>query len=263
LIRDGVAMDTKAASSTDRWLERMRGRAAPRFRLFCFPYAGGGAAIFRNWARDLALDVEVCAVRLPGREQRYSEPAFRRADQVVDSLTPILAGLLDLPFAIFGHSMGAILAYEVARAIKAAAGLEPLALFASARRAPNSPPRGRNRHDLPRDELIAELKAFNGTPAEVFQSDELLELVLPMLRNDLELVESYTTGPGTRLTCPVIAIGGSKDPDVSPEELAGWETATAGPFRSLVLDGDHFFINSARTSLLQAVRRELCTFGAT
>jgi medium-chain acyl-[acyl-carrier-protein] hydrolase len=258
-----MAMHMIAADSTDRWLERTRGSAAPRFRLFCFPYAGGGAAIFRNWARDLAVDVEVCAVRLPGREQRYSEPAFRRAEQVVDSLTPILEGLLDLPFAIFGHSMGAVLAYEIARAIKAAAGREPLALFASGRRGPDIPPRGRNRYDLPRDELIAELKAFNGTPAEVFQSDELLELVLPMLRSDLELVESYRTGPGARLTCPVIAIGGSKDPDVSPEELAGWETASAGPFRSVVLDGDHFFINSARTRLLQAVRRELCTIGAT
>jgi len=258
-----AAMDTKAASSTDRWLERTRGSAAPRFRLFCFPYAGGGAAIFRNWARDLALDVEVCAVRLPGREQRYSEPAFRRAEQVVDALTPILAGLLDLPFAMFGHSMGAVLAYEVARAIKTAARVEPLALFCSARRAPDSPRRGRNRHELPRDELIAELKAFNGTPAEVFQSDELMELVLPMLRSDLELIESYTSRPGTTLSCPVIAIGGAKDPDVFPEELAGWEKVTAGPFRSLVLEGDHFFINSARTSLLQAMRRELGTFGVT
>lgn len=254
-------MHTIATDNSERWLERTRGRAAPRLRLFCFPYAGGGTTIFRDWARDLALDVEVCAIRLPGREQRYSEPAFRRAEQVVDSLTPILAGLLDLPFAMFGHSMGAILAYEVARAIKAAAGVEPLALFASARRAPDSPPRGRNRHALPRDELIDELKAFNGTPAEVFQSEEFLELILPMLRSDLELVESYMSRPGTRLSCPVIAIGGSKDPDVSPQELAGWETVTAGPFRSMVLDGDHFFINNARTSLLQAVRRELGTFG--
>ena len=218
--------------------------------------------VFRDWARDLALDVEVCAIRLPGRERRYSEPAFRRAEHVVESLTPILRGLLDdLPFVMFGHSMGAILAYEVARAIKADAGVEPLALFASAHPAPHDPLRRRNWHDLPRDELIDELKALNGIPAEVLENGDLLDLMLPMLRSDLELVESYKVFAGTRLSCPVVAIGGSRDRDISPRAMEGWASVTTGPFRSIMVEGDHFFINKARTSLLDAMRRELAMVG--
>jgi medium-chain acyl-[acyl-carrier-protein] hydrolase len=259
--RNRAATPGPAGGSTDRWIERTRSRAAPRFRLFCFPYAGGSAAIFREWADELALNVEVCAIRLPGRERRFSEPALRRAEDVVESLIPILQHLLDMPFVMFGYSMGALLAYEVARAILTTSAVEPRALFASAHRAPHLPMRRRNWYDLPRDELIAEVKALNGTPAEVFQHDDLVELVLPMLRSDLELVETYKSPAGPVLSCPVIAMGGSDDRDVSPEELAGWASATTGPFKSMMFDGDHFFINSARTSFLHAVRRELGMLG--
>jgi surfactin synthase thioesterase subunit len=217
--------------------------------------------MFRGWADELALNVEVCAIRLPGRERRYSEPALRRSEQVVESLTPILQQLLDMPFAMFGYSMGALLAYEVARSILAKAAVEPRALLVSAHRAPNLPMRRRNWYNLPRDALIAELKALNGTPAEVFEHEELLELMLPMLRGDLELVETYRSSGGTALSCPIVAMGGARDPDVLPEELAGWRTLTTGPFRSVVFDGDHFFINSARATVLQAIRRELGTLG--
>jgi medium-chain acyl-[acyl-carrier-protein] hydrolase len=254
-------MTAPASAATDRWIERVSSRAAPRFRLFCFPYAGGGAAIFRDWADGLDLNVEVCAIRLPGRERRYSEPALRRSEQVVESVIPILHDLLDMPFVMLGYSMGAILAYEVARSMLATAAIEPRALFVSAHRAPHSPLRRRNWHDLPRDELIAKLKALNGTPAEVFQHDDLMELMLPTLRGDLELVETYESPVGATLSCPIIAMGGSDDPDISPEDLAGWASVTAGPFKSMLVPGDHFFINNERRSFLQAIRRELGLLG--
>ena len=247
--------------TTDRWIERTASRTPPRFRLFCFPYAGGSAGVFRNWADEMGPNVEVCAIRLPGRERRYSEPAFRTSAQVVESLLPVLQPLLDLPFVMFGHSMGALLAYETARGILTSSGVEPRALVVSAHRAPDLPSRKRNLYDLPRDELIAEVKALNGTPAEVFEHEDLIELVLPMLRSDLELVETYTRPAGPVLSCPVIAMGGSQDPDITPEDLADWRSVTTGPFKSMMFAGDHFFINGARASFLNTMRQELAMLG--
>ena len=246
---------------TNLSLDRTGSRSAPRFRLFCFPYAGGSSGIFRDWAAELELNVEVCAIRLPGRERRYSELPFRRAEQVVESLVPVLRPLLETPFVMFGHSMGAMLAFELTRGIRAATGVEPHALFVSAHRAPHLPLRRRAWHGLPHDELIAELKALNGTPPEVFEDHDLLELVLPILRSDLELTETYASSAGPRLSCPVIAVGGSDDPTVSPQELAEWRAVTAGPFKSIVFEGGHFFVNSARGSVLEVIRRELAVFG--
>src|SRR3954468_21874037 len=138
-----IVMSEPAHASTDLWIERTRSLGSPRFRLFCFPYAGGSAAMFREWAGELALNVEVCAIRLPGRERRYSEPALRRTEQVVESMLPILQHDLDLPFVMFGYSMGALLAYEVARGLLATCAVEPRALVVSAHSAPQFPMRRR------------------------------------------------------------------------------------------------------------------------
>ena len=178
-------------SIADLWIERTRVTDAPQFRLFCFPDVGGGAGAYRGWARELRPNVEICAIRLPGRERRYAEAPLRRAEQVVAPLAPILRDFLDLPFAMFGHGMGAVLAYEVVRALRTAPAVEPRALFVSAHPAPQSRLRRCDWHALPRDELIAELKALDGTPPEVFENDNLVDLMLPMLRGDLELIETY------------------------------------------------------------------------
>jgi medium-chain acyl-[acyl-carrier-protein] hydrolase len=255
-------MRTPADSIADLWIDRTRGNGIPRFRLFCFPYAGGGAGIYRDWAKDLGLQVEVCAIRLPGRERRYAEAPLRRAEQVVAALAPILRHYLDLPFVMFGHSMGAVLAYEVARALRTDAGAEPRALFVSAHPAPQSRLRHRDWHALPRDALIAELKALNGTPAEVFEHDDLVDLMLPMLRGDLELIETYRgEAAPPLLSCPVVAMGGAEDRDVPPEDLAGWASVTEGPFKSLRFQGGHFFINSGRTGFMRALHHELGLVG--
>jgi medium-chain acyl-[acyl-carrier-protein] hydrolase len=254
-------MRRPADTLADLWIERTRASGIPQFRLFCFPYAGGGTAIFRDWAKELGLNVEVCAIRLPGRERRFGEAPMRRSEQIVAAVVPILRDLLDLPFAMFGHSMGAVLAYEVARALRAAAAAEPRLLVVSAHNAPQSPPRHRNWHTLPRDALIAQLKALNGTPPEIFEHDDLVDLMLPMLRGDLELIETYQCAAGPLLTCPVLAIGGADDADVPSQELAGWASVTTGSFKPLRLPGGHFFITTGRTGFLQTLRRELVEAG--
>jgi medium-chain acyl-[acyl-carrier-protein] hydrolase len=253
---DGIPMD--ATAHGDRWLERKRsGKGEPLIRVVCFPYAAGTARTYRHWAEKLGHHIEICAVQLPGRERRLSEPAIRRYDEAVDILVSVLRPLLDLPVVLFGHSMGAILAYEVARGLLTREAAEPLALLVSGRRAPHMPSRRRRLHDLPRDELLAEIKALNGTPAEVFEHQDIIDLILPALRADLELVETYAQAPGPVLSCPVMAMSGDNDGQVNREELAAWRLVTTGPFKPLLFAGDHFYLNDARSGFLDAMRREL------
>jgi medium-chain acyl-[acyl-carrier-protein] hydrolase len=242
---------------TDRWILRKPASAVPRLRLFCFPYAGGGASIYRNWAAALPADVEVCAVRLPGREGYLGEPPIRRISQAVDLLSTALSRYLDLPFAVFGHSMGALLGYEVTRRLLADTGRQPCHLFVSGHRAPHLPPRRPRLHDLDDDGFLAGIKALNGTPAEVFEHRELIDLLLPLLRADLELVETYAELPGRRLSCPVTALGGDADLGVPAEDIAAWRIVTRGPFEPALIEGDHFYINTARSILLEVIRDAL------
>jgi medium-chain acyl-[acyl-carrier-protein] hydrolase len=196
-------------------------------------------------------------VQLPGREGRHAEPPIRSIACATDALSATLRPYLDLPFALFGHSMGAVLAYEVARRFLIETGREPNHLFVSGHRAPHLPMRKKPLHRLPDDEFVAGMRALNGTPAEVFEHPELIELLLPMLRADFELVETYGELAGPRLSCPVTAMGGDADLDVPPEDLAAWRTVTRGPFRSLLFGGDHFFVNTARVPLLETLRQAL------
>jgi medium-chain acyl-[acyl-carrier-protein] hydrolase len=245
------------SAGQDRWVVRRPCDAPPRLRLFCFPYAGGGAQIYRQWADALPEDIEVCAIQLPGRERRHAERPVRGISSATDALYGALRSYLDLPFALFGHSMGAVLAYEVARRFQAETGRGPAHLFVSGHRAPHLIMRKKPLHRLPDDQFVTGMKELNGTPAEVFDHPELIDLLMPMLRADFELVETYAELPGPRLKCQVTALGGNADPDVSADELAAWRTATSGPFRSLLFDGDHFFINTARVQLIRTLREAL------
>jgi medium-chain acyl-[acyl-carrier-protein] hydrolase len=252
-------VDSRAMRSVehDPWVVRRPCNAPLRLRLFCFPYAGGGTQIYRSWAGTLPGDIEVCAVQLPGRERRHAEPPIRSIAYATDALSAALRPYLDLPFALFGHSMGAVLAYEIARRFLTETGCEPYHLFVSGHRAPHLTMRKKPLHRLPDDDFLTGMKALNGTPAEVFEYPELIELFLPMLRADFELVETYGELDGPRLSCPVTAMGGDADPDVPPEDIAAWRGVTKGPFRSLLFKGDHFFVNTARVPLLKALRQAL------
>jgi medium-chain acyl-[acyl-carrier-protein] hydrolase len=241
----------------DLWIARQPTRARARLRLFCLPYAGGGSRIYRTWADALPDDVEVCAVQLPGRDQRHNEAPISDAAELIDALSAMMRHYLDLPYAMFGHSMGAVLAYELARRLGAAYDREPSALFVSAHGAPHLPRRRPPSHHLPDDEFIARMKELNGTPAEVFANPELLALLLPMLRADFKLVETYAELPGPHLSCPVLAMGGRSDSDVPATSLDAWTAVTRGQFRSMLFEGDHFFINSERETLLRVLKHYL------
>lgn len=239
------------------WLQRERPRPGARVRLFCFAHAGGGPVVFRSWRSHLGPEIELCPIVLPGRESRRREPACHRMHQVVEPLAEAIASVADMPFAFFGHSMGAAIAYEVARRLASASVGEPSRLFLSGRRAAQLPARRSPFHVLPDREFLSVLATLNGTPPEVLADPELIKVFLPCLRADFELIETYEPAPGPRLACPVSAFCGDKDPEVNASELAAWSRVTSGEFRSRMFDGDHFYLQGANEELLMRIREDL------
>jgi len=228
-----------------------------RLRLFCFPYAGGGTVIYRSWAAGLPETVELWCVRLPGRESFRIVPPFARVGALVEALTPAILPYLDMPFAFFGHSMGGLIGFELIHALRRTDAPAPIRFFVSAHHAPQLPDRAPALHHLPDAELLTQLRRLNGTPEAVLQDRELMQLFLPIIRADLAVCETYTYTPKTPLTCPISTFGGSHDPRVSHDELAAWREQTCSTFSHCTLPGDHFFLHSAQTQLLQAIAQDL------
>ena len=234
------------------WVTITCPRPAARIRLFCLPFAGGGASRYRDWPRYFPDDVEVVPIQLPGRESRFCEPAIDSVDELADRLVDGIAGYLDLPFAIFGHSMGAFIGFELARRLRRL-GLEPAHFFASGCRAPHLPNRSADRHVLPDSEFVAVLRDLNGIPPDLLENAEFMDLLLPMIRSDFKLAETYRLRRQPPLRCPVSAFGGREDDEVADGDLEAWSHHTTGPFDVHLLSGDHFFVNSSRAELLRLV----------
>jgi medium-chain acyl-[acyl-carrier-protein] hydrolase len=227
-------------------------------RLFCFHHAGAGASAFRPWIAPLgAAGVAVCAVQLPGRENRFLEPAHTRLAPLLEALLPQLEPHLRRPYALFGHSMGALVAFAAARALRAAGAPGPARLHVSGRIAPQlSDPRGRL-HDLPDEDLLAELRVLGGVPAAVLDNRELMALQLPLLRADLAVNETYRHVAEAPLDVPITAFGGIDDPKVDEHELRGWARQTRAGFRLCLLPGGHFFVATALSLLLRDLVTDL------
>lgn len=244
-------------SSVVDW-ERPGPRA--RIRLFCFPYAGGGASVFRGWSAIAPPEIHVLPVHLPGRGNRFTETALTRADALVEQLADELAPYMDAPFAFFGHSMGAMVAFELARGLRARGGPVPEHLLVGGRRAPQRASDKRALHSLPEEEFREELRNLDGTPEEILEHPELMELFAPILRADFELCETYAFRQDQPLDIPFSAFGGLEDPDVSREDLMAWKEHTRGPFKLRMFPGGHFFLNAARQQLVHAVSEDLMRF---
>lgn len=246
------------------WLLRRR-ITAPQSRLFCFSYAGGSAANYMPWHAQLAPDIEVCAVQLPGRGTRLAEPPMTSMAQVVEAIAQAVVTLSDLPFAFFGHSLGALLAFEVARYCQQRALPTPAHLFASACDAPQYRRTDRELHLLDDEALIDTLRRFNGTPSELLDDSELMGMVLPMLRADFYLAGNYTYRSGPRLAVPMTVLSGTDDEHVRLDRLEAWARETSARCSFHRFEGDHFFINDQTSAVLACVRAELaplCLLGA-
>jgi medium-chain acyl-[acyl-carrier-protein] hydrolase len=226
-------------------------------RLFCFPYAGGGTLPFRSWSKVLPASVEVYLVQLPGRETLLREPLLTRLSELVETVVPELLSHLDKPFALFGHSMGALISFEIASLLRRRYGIEPAHLFVSGCRAPQIERTKPSTYDLPEAKFLEELRRLNGTPVEVLDSPELMRLMRPILRADFELCETYTYVPTAPLDCPITAFGGLRDLEAKRSELKAWCEQTTTAFSLQMFPGDHFFLHTAQPLLLRTISHQL------
>lgn len=259
------------AVTTDKnpWIAHARPSDSARLRLFCFPYAGGNAGVYRSWADRMPAGVEVLPVELPGRASRFRDPLCRTAQEVVERATAGLEPYFDRPFAFFGHSMGSLIAFELARHLRKRAAEgdgtgEPVWIFASARRAPQCPSREEPVYDLPDPQLLDKLRDLNGTPEEALQHPELMQMMLPLLRADFQISDVYELAEEEPLGCPISAFGGLGDTEVTREDLQAWAEHTRGRFSLRMFPGDHFFLNHEpdRSDLLRALAQDLVSTGA-
>ena len=239
------------------WLAYQRLNPGASLRLFCFPYAGGGASAFYNWSSILPTSVEVCPIQLPGHEHRLKEPPFTRLPELVRALRQALDSYLDRPFVFYGHSMGGLMGFEMARLLQEEHGPQPLHFFVSGCRGPQVIDTERITYNLPEPALIEELRTLNGTPDEVLENPELMQVMLPVLRADFEVVETYEYTIGPPFAFPISAFGGLQDQKIERHHLEAWREQTTAYCGVRMLPGGHFFMRTAQPDLLRIIGQEL------
>jgi len=238
----------------NQWLTIHQPRPAARVRLLCFPHAGSSAAAFADWAAQTPADIEVVGVEYPGRGARRAERPFMRMRALVAALfSAIRDSLSDRPFAMYGHSMGALIAFELARQLQRFGSARPAALVAAACRAPRLPALKPPVHQLADDAFVEEIQKLNGTDAAILQHPEFRRLFLPVLRADFEAAETYVRQGDDRLDVPLFIYGGTADDEVPAGDLAPWSAETSQGSTVRLYDGDHFFLTTAHARVMTDV----------
>ncbi|MFC3996921.1 thioesterase II family protein [Nocardiopsis sediminis] len=245
-----------APNDSALWIRRFHPAPDSAIRLVCLPHAGGSAAVYFPMSRALKDDADVLSVQYPGRQDRRGEPGVRDmaeyADRVYDALLP----WNDRPLALFGHSMGAVIAFEVARRLEGA-GTVPARLFVSGRRAPSRTREGEDLHRRDDAGLIEEMRRLDGTDSSLLDDPELLPLILPALRSDYTAIETYAYRPGPPLATPVTALVGDADPRATLKEVRAWSDHTGGAFDMEVFTGGHFYLTEHQDRVAALVSRHL------
>ncbi|MFF4244636.1 thioesterase II family protein [Streptomyces sp. NPDC001822] len=241
----------------DGWITAPQRGTAPAVRLFCLPYAGGAASAYARWPASFGGEVEVCGIELPGRQSRFGEQPYTRMGTLVDALASAIEPELGLPYALFGHSMGSLVAFELARELRRRGITGPQVLFVSGGPAPQSRQARPRVHDREDAVVIDRMRSLGGISEEILAERELMELLLPTIRADFELIDTYAYRPGLPLACPVVAFSGTEDRDVPAARVRLWGEHTSAAFSHHELPGDHFFLRSAQEQLLRRVRASL------
>ncbi|MFI6173754.1 thioesterase II family protein [Nocardia sp. NPDC051052] len=231
-----------ADRSQSLWIKRFHPSPNTGIRLACLPHAGGSASYFLPVSKSLARECEVLSVQYPGRQERRLEPCIVEIGELAQRVAAELAEWADQPLAIFGHSMGSVLAFEVTRILEAN-GIQPVALFVSGRRAPSAT-RVAAMHLLPDSELIKAIRSMEGTSESLLNDDEMIQLILPTIRSDYRAIESYRYTPSPAISAPIHAFIGDRDPQVSEDEADDWRHHTKSEFTLNVYTGGHFYLNT-------------------
>ena len=255
-MRDLMHHPGSAGASVSSWLEPLCPLHKTSLRLLTFPHAGGSGQTYRSWQQQLGTEIGVCLAHLPGRGRRTGEPPVARLDHLVSALADAVSSQIQGPYAFFGHSMGAIVAFELARELRRRHQPLPKWLFVAGRRAPTVSTPEQLVQTLTKGDLIADLKRLKGTPAEVLERPDLLEVFLSVLKADIEVLDSYRYVPEAPLVCPIVVYGGREDHDVPIESLRPWAHQTSVGCSVKMLPGGHFFVSS-EPLFLETLRRDL------
>ncbi|MDB1089998.1 alpha/beta fold hydrolase [Streptomyces sp. ACA25] len=243
------------AATNDLWVRRFHPAPEAPVRLLCLPHAGGSSTYFFPVSQRLSPRVETLAVQYPGRQDRRNEPCVESVHELADLLADVVEPWQDKPLALFGHSMGASVAFELALRLEAR-GTGPAALFVSGRRAPLAH-RDERIHQRDDDGLIAEIKRLNGTESSMLEDDEILRMVLPAIRADYKAAETYRYRPGPPLSVPVCALTGEADPKATTDEVRRWAEHTEGRFDMIVYPGGHFYLNTHAPAVIEEIASRL------
>ena len=242
---------------TSSWVTIPKPRSQTALRLFCLPYAGGSTATYYPWADELSSQIEVCPIQLPGRGHRLREQPFAELPSLVSVLADVLYPYIDRPFAIFGHSMGSFIAFELAQRLRSQYASQPVALFVSGRRPVHLPERYKHIRELPEQEFLQALHRRYGMLEHVLKNKDLTDVFSPILRADFSICETYQYSTDEPFSCPIFAYGGISDRDVQAQELADWRRYTKNIFKMHMVPGGHFFIETHQSSFFNAFRGDL------
>ena len=230
-------------------------------RLFCFPYAGGNAFAFARWQEALDPSIEVCAMQLPGRGARIAEPPIDSLPALLRALAPEVVRFDDLPFSFFGHSVGSLVAFELARYLRLHGMRLPERLVVSGCQAPQFRSIPRNLHLLTDNAFVDVLREYAGTPPEVLENRELMDLLLPTIRADFSLAENYQYRYSPLLPLPISVFAGTRDENKAPGQVEGWQKETARACEISWFEGGHFFLNEQRETVLRTLEDTLLAPG--
>lgn len=239
------------------WLQGIQPDSNIKIRLFCFSYAGGGASTFLRWRAHFPKHIDLCAVQQPGREDRNAETPINDLALLIAKIADAIAPHINVPYAFFGHCNGALIAFELTRELRRRGLQAPKHIFVSSFRSPDLKNSNQSLHDLPKTRFISNLKAYGGMPEEILNNEEIIDSMMPTLRADFSLHETYRYLEEERLDSPMTILGGLQDNVVRRSELQGWKDKTQKTAKVKLFPGGHFFIDTHRQFLLKAIKDEL------
>jgi surfactin synthase thioesterase subunit len=245
-------------AAANSWVITGMSKQDAEYTLFCFPHAGGGASAFRRWKEDLPGEIDLAWIQLPGRENRIRERPFSSMSELAPKLAEAITASADRPFAFYGHSLGARIAFETARVLRKRSERQPCHLFVGASEAPQLPWRHRILHNMPEPQFIEHMQErYGGMPRQIVDDPELRALFLPTLRADVELLETYLYVPEPPLECAITAFVGTEDSIVERSIMEPWHSQTSRNFRLHLISGDHFFVQSSQGELIRVIAEEM------